>query len=438
MPLPSPGKLLKIRFVRNVLTFQVSTVVTMATGLLSSVIYARLLGVQQYGLFAIVSAFAGLITIIAGWGQDTTLATFLAEAVGKKDSTAIRTVLRYFAQSTLVATVVYLALIAAAPLLAQIIQNDPMIGDYARLAILNTLLQPLFVLVIVALQLRNRIPTIGLLENSRSVLQVLLATVFLMLGLGVRGIFLATVIISLLYVPICIHLYRSHAPELGFPSLRAMFGGIGGDGTNVYFRQGFWIALERHISRNLYPNAFFLVLGRVAPLETVGIFRLALRLASLPAEFVMPSISRLSAISVPRLAGQDRGALRSSLLKLRNGAFALMSAAIIGAAVFVPPLLPYVYGAGFAAAIPVFFIILPFNFVSAFNVGTIPLARVLRKVHVLIGVNVLGLGVALLLFLTLRTLMPPAHAMGIGVLCYHLNSLLLYAVMWRHVGRRSV
>lgn len=425
--------LLHVRFVRNVLTFQLSTIITLVTGLLSSVIYARLLGLEQYGLYAVVSAFAGLLTIVAGWGQDTTVATFLAESVGKKDPALVRSVLRYFAQSTFLGTVIHVALIIAAPLLAGLIQNDPTIGEYARLAIVNTMLQPLFTLVIIMLQLRQRIPLITALENSRSILQLGLATLLLVMGFGVWGIFLGTSVISLLYIPVCIHLYRVHARALGFPSLLSLFRDLRGADTTPYFRQGFWIALDRHIARNLYPNAFFLVLGRVAPLETVGLFRLALRLASLPAELVMPSISRLSAISLPRLAGENIKELRSSCIKLIKGTLGLMLTAVIGASICVPLFLPYVYGREFMGAIPVFFTILPFNLISGLNVASIPLARVFRKVHVLIGVNLLGLCGALLVFAILRTILPDAHAMGFGLLYYHINSLLLYAIMWRSI-----
>lgn len=430
--------LLKIRFIRNVLTFQISTVVTMLTGLLSSVIYARILGVEQYGLFAVVSAFAGLLTIVAGWGQDATLATFLAEAVGKKDPTRTRAVLRYFLQSTLIAILIFIALIVAAPTLATLFQGNAEIGLYARLALFNTMLQPPLVLTITVLQLEHLIPTIGILENTRSILQLIIITILLLLDFGIWGILLGTTIVSLLTIPVCFRLYPVNARRLGLPTLRSILYDLAAGGTKTCFQQGFWIAADRHIARNLYPNLFFLVLNRVAPLETVGIFRLGLRLASLPAELVMPSITRLTTITLPRIAGESVSLLRRRCAQLIKGTAALMSIAILGALVFVPLLLPVIYGQEFTGATSVFLLLLPFNLISALNVASVPLARVFRNVQTLIAVNLTGIGLAILLFFLLRTNLAPQYAMGCAILYYHVHSLILYVVFWRNFRQHRV
>ena len=78
----------KLPFVRKLATFQVSTISIAAIAFLSSVIQARWLGTELFGYLAVITAFAGLLNFFTSMGQETTLATFFAEAYGKKDRPA--------------------------------------------------------------------------------------------------------------------------------------------------------------------------------------------------------------------------------------------------------------------------------------------------------------------------------------------------------------
>ena len=173
-----------------------------------------------------------------------------------------------------------------------------------------------------------------------------------------------------------------------------------------------------------------MILNSFATLEIVGLFRLAFRLAEIPSKLLMPSITRMSTIAIPRVVGGDRKALKSSCIKLVKGTVYLRMLAVIGVAVCIPPFVPLIYGTEFGSAIPIFLALLPYHLFSALNVASIPLARVFKKTWVMTIINTTGMCIAIGLCYLLFPLMAPVFAIIIGILYYHAHSLLLLLYLW--------
>jgi O-antigen/teichoic acid export membrane protein len=420
-------KLVALPFVRGVAIFQVGSVVMMATGLASSVVYARLLGLQQFGLYAVVTAFAALLGVATAYGQETALATFLAEAAGRKDRTAMEAVLRYFLQATLVATAVNALLIVLAPALSLWLRGGPETGQYVRILLFNDMLQPANVLLFVILQIGHKVGRVAVIENLADIVQLAVSTVLLLLGWGVLGILVGTLAVSAVTVPLYVYLYERAARELHFPSLGRVARTLWRRGTGAFAVQGLWIALDQNIGKNLYPNLFFVVLNATAPLPVVGLFRLAFRLASVPLNLVMPSITRMATVAVPRIAALHPSDLLAACRKLVFGTVGLAVASAAAAALVFPPLIPLLYGKAFSAAIPALLILLTTNVLSATHVLSVPLLRVFHRVWVLSAVNVLGVAVALVAYFCLVPWAPAAIAMSLAILVFHAHTLLVFA-----------
>lgn len=422
-------------FVRKVATFQMGFFVSLAVGMVSSVVYPKLLGLEQYGLYAVVSAFAGLLSIAASFGQENTLTTFLSEAVGKKDPTAIRRVLSYYAQVTLLSTVIYITLMLLAPWIANL-RGEGDIGMYTRWILLNAALQAPAVLLFITLQLAHRIKLITILENLRVILQLALSTFLIIQGQGMMGILVGTAIISAIYVPLSLVLYARYAPEAGLPGLVETIRSMTDRKTGTYFGQGLWMSLDRSVTSNLHPNILIMLINASAPLEVVGIARLALRLAQLPSTFLTGSISRVAAVTVPQLLAKDRKNFGPAAIRLILGSVGIHAMAIIGAAICVPPLVPYIYGPEFIAVVPAFLIMLPLNLFTSSHVISIPLLRITKKIYMNTINFVVGLGIAIGLFLGLRTIIDPVLAFGIAVLYVHAHGILIYLYVWQQVFKR--
>src|SRR3989338_9099405 len=88
--------LFQSRFVRDVATMQVGRMVTIGCNFAASILYARFLGIGGHGSFAVVLAFTGVFWLVTNLGQQITLTTFLAEAWGRKDKTAMREIAHYY------------------------------------------------------------------------------------------------------------------------------------------------------------------------------------------------------------------------------------------------------------------------------------------------------------------------------------------------------
>ncbi len=407
--------------------FQMGSIVMLLTGFASSVMYARLLGLKEFGLYSIISAFVGIFGILASYGQEGTTMIFLSEAVGKKDRKAAARVLRYYVQMTCFGTVAYICVFLLAPLLSEALQHNATIGSYGRLVLLNTMLQPISTLAFLALQLEHRIKTVVILEAGSDIAQLILSTVFLLLGWGVPGLLLGTLIVSVVSFPCLLWLYNASAKRQGFPTLWETLSTIGQGETAMYVRQGFWVALDQNIGKNLYPNLFYIVLSATVSLETVGLFRLAMRLAGLPLSLVMPSITRMTGVTIPRIASGDPDALFSSIRKVLLGTLGLVFVISCAAAIIVPPLIPYVYGASFAKAGPIFIALLLPNFLSSSHVLSVPLLRLMKRVWMISLTNLVGMGIAVISYYALLTLLPAVWSVCVSITVFQTVSLFLFA-----------
>lgn len=424
-------RLSNVSFVRGVATFQVGSVVMLGVGFASSILYARLLGVHEYGLYAIVTAFAGLVGIAASYGQETTLATFLSEAVGKKDGEKATLVLRYFAQATGLSLAAYAILVLGAPYLTLLFGHEERIAYLTRLVLMNSALQWPSALLFVALQLQRRYALIAILENGVDILQVALATLFLWWGWDIEGLLSATLAVTVATVPVFLLLYERSATAQGLPTLGAIADHVFRRDTGALFRQGWWIALDQQIGKNLYPNLFFTILGNTASLHTVGIFRLGFRLATLPGSLIMPSVTRMTTFSIPRLAGTDVQTFIAACAKVLLGTVGLSAGATVGAAIFVPPLLTTVYGVEYADAVYPFLALLPINVIAATHAISVPLLRLRRKVWLISITNGIGITLAIGLYSLLRESIPsPMAAMSAAMLVYHVFSLTLFRELY--------
>jgi O-antigen/teichoic acid export membrane protein len=425
-------------FVRGVATFQIGGITMTLVNFISSILYARLLGVSQFGLFAVISAFVGLLSIITAYGQETATATFLAEAIGRKDKKTTRRVLRYYAQASCLAILCFIGLFLLAPAIATATQGSATIGLYAQILIINSILQIPNVLSFIALQIERKIVLITVIENTIDILQIILSTVLILAGFGIWGVLIGTTAISALAMPILFALYDRSAKTQDLPLLRDILRTLFQKDTGLYFRQGFWIALDQTIGKNLYPNVFYMVLNATTSLQTVGVFRIAFRLATLPISIIMPSITRMTTYSIPRIATLDKKNLIKSCKKVLIGTLGISGLATVGAAIVIPPFIPLVYGPAFVNTIPAFLAMLPINMIASMHVISVPLLRVYKRVWVISITNTIGIGIGIGAYFLLHLFLPTLAAISFAVVMFHLNSLALFPYLYRLLSRKKM
>ncbi len=428
----------RVPFVRNLTKLQMGTMLIAIIGLLSSVVQTRMLGLDGYGTLAVAAAFAGLLSFFNSLGQEVTLSIFLSEAIGRKDTSAIRTVMRYFLQTTLISMLIIVILVIVAPFLGGWMTGSRLIGIYAGVLIFNSALQGPTLLYYLLLQLTGRVGTMTIFEGAQDIAQFLLMVLLLFLGFNIWAVLLSTIIPSLVYFPICIRLYERDCTMKGLPSLWETGRGLFQSGTGTYVRQGLWITLDKSVANNIYPNIFFMVLNATAGKEVVGLFRLALRLASMPISLFLPSVNRLATVQVPLIIGRSTKAARDASVKLIKGTVGLSIFMMIGAAICIPPLLPIVYGKAFTPATMGFLIMLPLNFFSASAIVTTPLLRLLKRTYLSLINTASGVGIGVAIYFLLYTVIQPLIAVSLGVLYSFAQVILLHLYVWRLIKQRQL
>ena len=422
--------LLALPFTRHLVTLQTGSTVTMVASFLQSIIFARMLGVEGYGVYALILASAGLCSIAAGFGQQHTTTTFLAEAWSRKDRPAMRTIAQYYLQTSLIGILLLGTLVLLAPLLTDLTYQNPGYGFLARLILVSTMLDLLPAYVFIAMQVSNRFRLLTILQTFRVLLQLFLSTILLLRGYGVAGTFWGPLLTSFLFFPIMLALYEKQCETWGMPSLLRELSSLRSSSTRTYIRQGLWIAFDKHLGGNINPNAFIFLLSLTANASTVGLFTLALRLARFPGQFISPNIHLLASTTIPKVVHKGKQAIREISFKLMKGTMSLQIAITIVCLLIVPPLIPIVYGRAFAAAIPAFAIMLTMHLFAALQVATVPLLRVFDRVRYGVYVQIMSIAVALISYFLLLNIFDPLLSMASAVFLYYVAQLSLLPVLW--------
>jgi len=410
--------LLRSAFVRDIATMQVGRMVLIGCSFLSSIIYARFLGLGGYGHYAVVLAFTGVFGLLTNLGQQATTLTFFAEAYGRKDRTALAQILQYYIVLSACTAGLLLLFAVLAPLVTDRIYGNPEIGHLARIVFLSSICELIFIYYSIALQTVRKIRLLTLLENAKTVLQVGLATLFLVRGFGVAGILWSWIIASASFSALSCFLYPSLRAEYNLPHMYEALREGNASTLWKHTKDGLWIAADKSLG-NLYPNIFLFALSTQVQESVVGSLRLAFKLGGLPASFGLASVGRLASSVLPTFAGKGHTALRTGLRKLTTHTLAMHGLITLCGLLIIPPLLPVVYGKSFGIAVYPFLVIAVLNVLLAFHAVTTPILRIYSKISVAAVLNAVGTVVALGLFFGLETVLKPTFALYIALLVYH-------------------
>ncbi|MEK7591582.1 MAG: oligosaccharide flippase family protein [Patescibacteria group bacterium] len=424
----------RIPFVRDVTTMQMGRLVTIGCSFLASILYVRFLGLGGYGDYAVVLAYTGTVGLVTNLGQQATTLTFFAEAYGRKDRTAQAMVFNYYIVTSLAAAGLLILLALASPGITGWIYGKNSIGVLAGLVFLSSICELPFIFVSIALQTVREIRLLTILENSKTMTQLFVAVTFLSAGLGVTGLLMSSLVAAALFSFISLVLSLRIWRLYGLPSLgEAMH-----IGTTSHFwryaKDGFWIAIDKSLG-NLYPNIFLFAFSTQVSAAVVGLLRLGMKLADLPASFVLSSISRLASSAIPVMVGKGKETLRKSLIKLAKHTAALHFGVSIAAALVIPPLLPVIYGPHFQVAVYPFLVLLFLNLFLAFHALATPILRISSQIHIAAYLNAIATVTGIWLFFGLETVMRPLWALYISLTVYHIIIALTFIPVLKTLQR---
>jgi len=401
------------RFVRDVFTLQAGGIVIMGLGLLKSVLFARYLGLADFGLYSIILVMTGTLSLLTNIGQNQASLTFFAEAYGKKNASGMASVMKYYLLISLVSAGIFIGLASASPWLASTLYSDPFIGEIARIAFLAFMFSVFDSLFINMLQITGHIRLMTILENIGIFLQLVLSVLFLVLGFGVLGIFigllLSNMCMAIAYLGSYMHIRKTHA----LPHFRETIKNK--ESIRSYLSQGIWIALDKNVG-NLFPQGFLFIISLSASKETVGIAKLAIQMGLLPKSVILPHIGRMAASTLPKVLAEGKATLRSTCARLIKHSLFAHAFLSFGSLIALPILVLFFYGIEYSAVIPPMLWIILIQIVASINIANSPLLRIFRKAHISAIWGTVKILSALGVLYMLSAIIEPLNALIVSIL----------------------
>ena len=200
----------KIQFVKEATILQTTSLMAVFLGALVSIVFARILGPEVYGIWGIILALSDIIRTPLNLGQGQTVLVELAEAIEKKDQKQAEELRFFYMKITMLLVVpIGLLLIIFMPQILALLKYSNEYTAYLRIMISLTLISQVFQYQIVLLQSHRKIKKMALLELARVFFESLLAILLIVLGLKIWGILLGQTLSFLISIPLALWLTKS-------------------------------------------------------------------------------------------------------------------------------------------------------------------------------------------------------------------------------------
>ncbi|MBU1176983.1 MAG: oligosaccharide flippase family protein [Patescibacteria group bacterium] len=378
----------KISFVQDVSVLGIGNSFSIFLGAISSIILARLLHPELYGIYGLVFAFVGLVGIFMNWGGNSASLTLLAEAYAQKNKEEIKNILTYFIQITILAIcIIGILSVIFAPFLTELFYHNSQIGHWARIILLASFITFIYNLLIIVLQITRKIKQLTILEIFNKLVYILLSIIFVLLGFGLNGIiwgYFISVFIFLI-LSFFLYLYFSKKDNL-LPSLDQIFFNFRKIRFKKYFNFGFSIAIGKNLN-SLISFLPIIFLGAFASVQEVGYFKIALGYITIPSMLLGP-VSRLLAVQLPKSKSYNLKILKEHFYKttLYSGLISILL--VVPFIILAPYLIKLFYGAEYLPGIELVYYLAILTVFSGFSIGIGPFFRTFDKMKIIIITNI--------------------------------------------------
>ncbi|MBU2579456.1 oligosaccharide flippase family protein [Patescibacteria group bacterium] len=393
----------KISFVQDVGILQVGKFFSILLSVSTSVVLARLLRPELYGIYGLIFAFVGLVGIFMNWGGMYAGLTLLAGVYAKKDKQEIKNVLTYFLKITLLAVgAVGILSVFLAPFLTNLLYHNSQIGHWARMVLLATFLSVIYNFLIIVLQVLRRIKELTILETFNKFIYSLLPIVFVLLGWGLLGVVWGNFISALvLFILSIIYYFSLIKKDELLPTFRQIFSNFKQIRLKKYFNFGFSIALDKNIG-NLISILPVIFLGIFASVQEVGYFKIAFGYIAIPSMLLEP-VARLLTVQLPKSKTYNLQTLKNHFYKTVFYSGFISALLIIPFIILAPYLIKFFYGMEYIHSIQIVYYLAVLIIFSGFSVGLSAFYRTVNKMKISIILNIFHVAVmALLIFILVK------------------------------------
>ncbi len=383
--------LFKSNFIKDTAALQTGTMVLAVLTFIESIIFARFLGPENYGLYALIFAFAGMIEIFIHWGIDYSTLTLLSEAWAKEDKNEIKNLIIFFIKFSLfISAIIGLSIIILAPLISKLLYHNPSIGEMARWILLAIIIRFAFILIIVILQVARKIKKLTILENINEIIYIIIATGLLYLGFNLKGVIWGYFLATLIFLFFSLHFYNFIRKRIDLlPSIKEILIDFKKAPFLRYFKFVFLIGIDK-ILGNFYTYLPMIFLGLFVSNMEMGYFKTALTYISLPFVLLVP-IARLLTVQLPKSYLLGTQQLKKHFLKATFGSTILMALIALPVVFLSKFLIKILYGLEYLPSVNLIYIFWPYMIACGFGIGIGALYRTLKRIDICIKYNIISI-----------------------------------------------
>ncbi|GEM_PF-2116301 len=371
----------------------VGTLINAIIGGLFFIIAPRLLGPAQYGLFAVVTSTALLVTSLANFGIDTGILKF-TDLSNKLQTNKI---LKLALEAYLV--------IGIAVFILGFFLSDPiskMLGNESLAPLLQIgfagivlfLLTDFFIAVLQSQKKFAKAMTVNISSNVVRILILALGAYFFTVNLYFLTVLFFTVsiisvIVGKIFIPLDFLKAKDHLQEF-----------------KRFFTYNFWIAASIAISSIPFDN--YLLLKFAGPIS-VGLYAAPFKILSVVAQFA----GNFSSVLAPRFSSFDNNADAIRYSKKIMPIVAIVVLGILFGAALANPLVPLLLGKQYIASITIFRIIsVSYAFYFSETIAVSMIVYYFGKTRVAFWITAVTMGFWLLLDILL---IPVYHELGAAI-----------------------
>jgi len=386
--------------VKDIFTLQVAQIINRVLNIVTSVLLARMMGVEGYGLYSLIFVFTSLINLV-DIGYTKVAVVLLPEAYTRQDKQEITNILSYlFKINFYVYFPAYLLVILFSPYLTLTLYQNFSVGELARYVIVGMMLVTLANVLNLNLEAQRKMKHLSILENGHLFLRSGLSIFALLLGLGLKGVvigyFLAELIVFI--ASLTVYAYWSTKNTL-IPKLSEIIKNMRQVKYTYHIRFSFSIFLDSNLG-NFLGNLPALILSLLVSPAVLGFYRLATSYMSLPLTFLSP-ISRLLNVKFPQDKVKNYELLKKNFLRFSLYAGILFVLLIIPFIALAQIMIPLFYGREFLPAVNISYWVAGQLVLSGFAIAFGPIYRAARKVNLSVLFNVIRTVAGLAVFATL-------------------------------------
>ncbi len=383
--------LFKYNFVKNTAILQLGTFVSTGLSFLSSIVFARVLGPEKYGQYALIYSLASLFSIFMNWGADYASIILLAEAWEKRDRKEIKNIIIFFIKINVITTIfIGLVAIIFSPTIAGRLYQNQQIGVLARIVLIAISIQFIFSLITTILQAARKIKELTTLENINKIVSIVLPAGLVLFGLGLYGIVWGNLIAVIIFIIISIYLYEQLLKRTDLlPNFKELIHGFKNISIKKYFNFGFSIAIDKNLA-NLSAALPMIFLGTVVNTVEISYYKIAFAYIGLSLIFLKP-ISRLLMVQLPRSKVMGANYFKEHFFKTTIYSFLIVVAVLIPMLFLGKFLVLLVYGVNYLPSVKLIYWLWPYALLSSLAVGIGTFYRTINKIKIAITVNLLNL-----------------------------------------------